>query len=144
MRKARAIRIAMLAFGLMVGGAPSIFAQGIPGLDTAGIEAASGLKGQFISEENVFKIGKPRSDVKIQVDLWAMAPFMGLGSWAAFTPGHGGAMMMGDTVLFEDEVNPVMSAAFEAGLDVTALHNHERRDACLSCIVPAILRRTSL
>jgi hypothetical protein len=124
MRKGRAIRVATLAFGLMVGGAPSIFAQGIPGLDTAGIEAASGLKGQFISEENVFKIGKPRSDVKIQVDQWAMAPFMGLGSWAAFTPGHGGAMMMGDTVLFEDEVNPVMSAAFDAGLDVTALHNH--------------------
>jgi hypothetical protein len=53
-----------------------------------------------------------------------MPPFMGLGSWAAFTPAHGGAMMMGDTVLFEDEVNPVMSAAFEAWLEVTALHNH--------------------
>src|SRR4249919_3084995 len=53
-----------------------------------------------------------------------MPPFMGLGSWAAFTPGHGGAMMMGDTVLFQDEVNPVMSAAFDAGLTVTALHNH--------------------
>jgi hypothetical protein len=93
-------------------------------LDTTAIEQASGLKGQIIAEEKVFKIGKPRSDVKIQVDQWAMAPFMGLGSWAAFTPAHGGAMMMGDTVLFEDEVNPVMSAAFDAGLDVTALHNH--------------------
>jgi Domain of Unknown Function (DUF1259) len=99
-------------------------AQEIAGLDTAGIEQASGLKGQFIAEEKVFKIGKPRTDVKIQVDQWSMAPFMGLGSWAAFTPGHGGAMMMGDTVLFEDEVNPVMSAAFAAGLEVTALHNH--------------------
>jgi Domain of Unknown Function (DUF1259) len=99
-------------------------AQDIPGLDTAGIEQASGLKGQAIAEEKVFKIGKPRTDVKIQVDQWSMPPFMGLGSWAAFTPGHGGAMMMGDTVLFEDEVNPVMSAAFAAGLEVTALHNH--------------------
>jgi Domain of Unknown Function (DUF1259) len=72
----------------------------------------------------VFKIGEPRTDVKIQVDQWSMPPFMGLGSLAAFTPGHGGAMMMGDTVLFEDEVNPVMSAAFDAGLEVTALHNH--------------------
>jgi len=99
-------------------------AQDIPGLDTAGIEQASGLKGQVIAEEKVFKIGKPRTDVKIQVDQWSMAPFMGLGSWAAFTPGHGGAMMMGDTVVFEDEVNPVMSAAFDAGLEVTALHNH--------------------
>jgi len=99
-------------------------AQEIAGLDTAGIEQASGLKGQVIAEEKVFKIGKPRTDVKIAVDQWSMAPFMGLGSWAAFTPGHGGAMMMGDTVLFEDEVNPVMSAAFDAGLEVTALHNH--------------------
>jgi hypothetical protein len=99
-------------------------AQGIAGLDTAAIEQASGLKGQVIPEEKVFKIGKPRTDVKIQVDQWSMPPFMGLGSWAAFTPGHGGAMMMGDTVLFEDEVNPVMSAAFDAGLEVTALHNN--------------------
>ena len=54
-----------------------------------------------------------------------MPPFMGLGSWAAFTPGHGGlVMMMGDTVVFEDEVNAAMSAALDAGLEVTALHNH--------------------
>src|SRR5262249_13083283 len=99
-------------------------AQGIAGFDTAALEEATGLKGQVIAEEKVFKIGKPRADVKVQVDQWAMAPFMGLGSWAAFTPGHGGAIMMGDTVLFEDEVNPVMSAAFDAGLEVTALHNH--------------------
>ena len=55
-----------------------------------------------------------------------MPPFMGLGSWAAFAPAHGAsqAVMMGDTVVFEDEVNPAMSAAFDAGLEVTALHNH--------------------
>lgn len=101
-------------------------AQGSPGLDTAAIEQATGLKGQLIAEENVFKVGKPRADVKINVDGLTMAPFMGLGSWAAFTPAHGGShvMLMGDTVLFEDEVNPAMSAALDAGLDVTALHNH--------------------
>ena len=83
------------------------------------------MKGTLYPEEKVFKIGRPRSDVKIQVDGWPMPPFMGLGSWAAFTPSHGGqVMLMGDTVLFEDEVNPVMSVAFEAGLEVTALHNH--------------------
>ena len=50
---------------------------------------------------------------------------MGLGTWAAFTKGaHTEAMVMGDTVLFEDEVNPAMSAAFDNGLSVTALHNH--------------------
>jgi hypothetical protein len=95
-------------------------------LDTAAIEQATGLKGAMIAEEKVFKVTKPRTDVKIQVDQWVMPPFMGLGSWAAFTPAHGGnhVMMMGDTVVFEDEVNPAMSAAFEAGLEVTALHNH--------------------
>src|SRR5215510_11237044 len=103
---------------------PSGNAQAPSGLDTAAIEQATGLKGQLIAEENVFKVGKPRADVKINVDGWTMPPFMGLGSWAAFTPEHGGVMVMGDTVLFEDEVNPVMSAALDAGLDVTALHNH--------------------
>ena len=94
-------------------------------LDTAEIERLTGLKGTYSKEENVFKVSKPRNDVKIQVDEWAMPPFMGLGSWAAFTPTQNGqVMMMGDTVLFEDEVNPVISAAFEAGLEVTALHNH--------------------
>jgi hypothetical protein len=53
-----------------------------------------------------------------------MPPFMGLRTWAAFKETHAGAMMMGDTVLFEDEVNAVMSAALDNGLRVTALHNH--------------------
>lgn len=95
-----------------------------PGLDVSAIEQATGLKGQYIAEENVFKVTKPRTDVKVQVDRWSMPPFMGLGSWAAFTPAPGGAMIMGDTVVFEDEVNPAMSAALAAGLEVTGLHNH--------------------
>ncbi|TCW84250.1 hypothetical protein C5O80_14460 [Burkholderia sp. SRS-46] len=100
-------------------------AQQHAGIDTAQIEQITGMKGAYSAKENVFKVTMPRNDVKVQVDEWAMPPFMGLTSWAAFTPGHHGqAMMMGDTVLFEDEVNPVMSAALNAGLDVTALHNH--------------------
>jgi hypothetical protein len=94
-------------------------------MDTAVIEQATGLKGTFSKEENVFKVSKPRSDIKIAVDAWTMPPFMGLTSWAAFTPAHDGqTMMMGDTVLLEDEVNPAMSAALDSGLEVTALHNH--------------------
>ncbi|MGO4684545.1 DUF1259 domain-containing protein [Hyphomicrobium sp. 2TAF46] len=100
-------------------------AEDMPPIDTVKIEAATGLKGSFNKEENVFKVSKPRADVAIRVDGWQMPPFMGLTSWAAFTPGHDGqTMMMGDTVLFEDEVNPVMSAALDSGLEVTALHNH--------------------
>ena len=90
--------------------APLIFglagahAADTPTVDTAKIEQITGLKGKFSQEENVFKVFKPRTDVKIQIDKWAMVPFMGLTSWAAFTPAQNGqVMMMGDTVLFEDK-----------------------------------------
>jgi Domain of Unknown Function (DUF1259) len=98
---------------------------GFAALDTAKIESATGLKGTFNEAEGVFKVTVPRNDVKISVDGWQMPPFMGLTSWAAFLPGKKEeAMVMGDLVLFQDEVNPVMSAALDAGLSVTALHNH--------------------
>jgi hypothetical protein len=94
-------------------------------LDTAQIETASGLKGTLNEAEGVFKLTAPRNDVKVSVDGWQMPPFMGLTSWAAFTEGKKApAMVMGDLVLLQDEVNPVMTAAFAAGLEVTALHNH--------------------
>ena len=93
--------------------------------DTARIDELTGLKGKMIEKEGVYKVTFPRDDVKISVDGWTMPPFMGLGTWAAFTKGaHTEAMVMGDTVLFQDEVNPVMSVAFDNGLSVTALHNH--------------------
>ena len=82
------------------------------------------LKGKLNEKEGVYRVTFPRADVKIAVDGWTMPPFMGLGTWAAFTETKAGAMVMGDTVLFEDEVNPVMSVALENGLSVTALHNH--------------------
>jgi len=93
-------------------------------LDTAKIDQITGLKGKFNDKEKVYKVTLPRNDVKVSVDGWAMPPFMGLGTWAAFTETKSGAMVMGDTVLFEDEVNPAMSAALDHGLSVTALHNH--------------------
>jgi hypothetical protein len=93
-------------------------------LDTARIDELTGLKGKMNEKEGVYKITLPRNDVKIVVDGWTMPPFMGLGTWAAFTSTQNGAMVMGDTVLFEDEVNAAMSAALDNGLNVTALHNH--------------------
>ena len=97
---------ALLGTSVLVPDQQGALAQGI-NLDTAAIEQATGLKGQLIAEENVFKVTKPRTDVKIVVDQWTMPPFMGLGSWAAFTPAHGGAMVMGDTVVFEDRKSVV-------------------------------------
>ena len=93
-------------------------------LDTAKIDNLTGLKGKMNEKEGVYKVTFPRDDVKVVVDEWTMPPFMGLGTWAAFTESKNGAMVMGDTVLFEDEVNPAMSAALDNGLSVTALHNH--------------------
>jgi|ERR1700730_4202483 hypothetical protein len=93
-------------------------------LDTATIDTLTGLKGKMNDKEGVYKITFPRNDVPVSVDGWKMPPFMGLGTWAAFTEMQEGAMVMGDTVLFEDEVNPVMSTALDNGLSVTALHNH--------------------
>ena len=92
---------------------------------TQQVEKITGLKGTFNEKESVFKITSPRTDVKVTVDQIPTAPFMGLTSWAAFTKGSKGKMMvMGDLVLFQDEVNPVMSTALDNGLQVTALHNH--------------------
>jgi hypothetical protein len=93
-------------------------------LDTAKIDEITGLKGKLNADEGVYKVTYPRDDVKVSVAGWTMPPFMGLGTWAAFQGTNDKAMMMGDTVLFEDEVNSVMSAALDNGLSVTALHNH--------------------
>jgi Domain of Unknown Function (DUF1259) len=93
-------------------------------LQTAKIDKITGLKGKMNQQEGVYKVTFPRDDVKVSVAGWQMPPFMGLGTWAAFQGTNDKAMMMGDTVLFEDEVNSAMSAAFDNGLSVTALHNH--------------------
>src|SRR6184192_3871799 len=93
-------------------------------LDTAKIDNLTGLKGKMNEKEGVYKVTFPRDDVKVVVDGWPMPPFMGLGTWAAFKGESEKAMVMGDTVLFEDEVNAAMSVALDNGLNVTALHNH--------------------
>ncbi len=74
---------------------------------------------------NVLKVGIPRNDLKISVDGVETPTAFGFGGWLAMTKGEGGNdVMMGDLVLLEDEVNPVMSALLDNGLEVTALHNH--------------------
>jgi hypothetical protein len=97
----------------------------IPEAARAAIESATGLKGTFNDSKNVFKLLQPRTDIKVAVEGRALEPFMGLTSWAAFTPGgRAPAVVAGDLVLFEDEISPVMDALLGAGLSVTALHNH--------------------
>lgn len=93
-------------------------------LDTKKIDELTGLKGKPNEKENTYKVTFPRDDVKVTVGDWTLPPFLGLGTWATFTETKNGAMVMGDTVLFEDEVNAAMTAALDNGLNVTALHNH--------------------
>ncbi|MGH9629596.1 MAG: DUF1259 domain-containing protein [Bryobacteraceae bacterium] len=88
------------------------------------IDQITGTKGTYTAEEDVHRVSFHRSDLKVTIEGRPAHPFMGFGSWAAFTPGHGGTMVMGDIVLLEDEVSPAMSAALDNGLEVTALHNH--------------------
>jgi Domain of Unknown Function (DUF1259) len=92
-------------------------------LDAEKIGRAAGTKATTTSD-HVIRIGWARTDVAVQVDGMPFKPVAGLGSWAAFTPTRHGAMVMGDTVVFQDEVTPAMDAAFAGGLAVTALHNH--------------------
>jgi Domain of Unknown Function (DUF1259) len=93
-------------------------------LDTATIEQLTGVKGELNEKEAVFKVSVPRSDLDVTVAGVKMTPPLGLTSWAAFQQAGDQAMVMGDMVLLEDQVNPVMSVALQNGLEVTALHNH--------------------
>lgn len=96
-------------------------------IDEKAVADATGVEKPEKSPDGVVKASFPRKDVDVLVDGAKLPPFMGLTSWAAFTPGKKGvadAMVMGDLVLFEDEVNAVLSALLEHGLEVTALHNH--------------------
>lgn len=114
--------LAVLAFFAFALSAPAA-------LDQARVSQLTGLSGSWNKAEGVYKVTQPRTDLPITVDEWNMPPFMGLTSWASFmVGGKKDVMVMGDLVLFEDEVNPVMSALFEAGLEVTALHNHFLHD----------------
>jgi hypothetical protein len=82
-----------------------------------------GKSGDF--KDNVLKVNIPRNDVKVTVAGVATPTPFGFGGWVAMTKGDGGhQVLMGDLVLVQDEVNPVMSALLENGFDVTALHNH--------------------
>src|SRR5947209_14215198 len=97
-------------------------AQTMPA-DYDGVLKALGRQGDY--KANVLKVNIPRNDLKASVDGIATPTPFGFGGWLAMTKGTGGNdVMMGDLVLLEDEVNPVMSALLDNGLEVTALHNH--------------------
>lgn len=108
---------------LLVGSARDAMAQPGPRLDPDRIATAAGAK-TTVTPDGVVRLAWARSDVPVTVDGMRLKPFAGLGSWAAFISAPQGAMVMGDTVVFQDEVTPAMDAAFAHGLEVTGLHNH--------------------
>jgi Domain of Unknown Function (DUF1259) len=87
------------------------------------IEAAMGRSGQMQPGE-VFRFGMPRKDLHVVLDGVEIKPALALGSWVAFKQTSGGTMVMGDLVLGEDEVEPVMLKLQESGISQSALHNH--------------------
>ena len=100
---------------------PSV--QPLSAHDADSIGRAAGVA-TTITPDGVVRIGWARDDTPVTVDGMALPPAAGLGSWAAFAATPGGTMVMGDTVVFANEVGPAMDAALANGLQVSALHNH--------------------
>jgi hypothetical protein len=87
------------------------------------VDQAIGKKGAA-QPGGVYKFGLPRSDFKVTVDGVAIKPTLAFGSWVAFLPAADGAMVMGDLVLTDEEISPVMKRLIDDGLEITAIHNH--------------------
>jgi hypothetical protein len=93
-----------------------------------GVDSALGRAGA-VQPDGVHKYSFPRADLTVMLDGVRLKPALALGSWLAFEPMGNTAMVMGDLVLTQDEVNPVMSRLLESGLTITALHNHLLRSS---------------
>src|SRR5690349_9660453 len=111
-------RVGLLASILLA--CPMILAA--QGLNTAVIDQALGHTGQKTGD--VYRVGLPRTDLHVQIGGLALKPGFALGSWAAFSGTDANATVMGDLVLTEAEIGPVMGKLNSAGFEVTALHNH--------------------
>ena len=107
---------------LMSGAALVSFAASAQQIDWEKVDGAFGRKASVSSD--VHRYAFPRSDLSVTLDGVAIKPGLALGGWVALKPAHGGAMAMGDLVLLEPEINPVISKLLEGGLQVTAVHNH--------------------
>jgi Domain of Unknown Function (DUF1259) len=112
----------LLAVCAAVASATAANAQDI---DWQKVDAAIGRGGAVTGD--VHRYGFPRTDLQVTIDGVTIRPSLALGSWAAFKPAHGGVMVMGDLVLLDTEIAPVMSKLIENGLEITAVHNHVLR-----------------
>jgi hypothetical protein len=113
-------KLALLTLVAALSGAP-ILAKAAD-IDWNKIDAALGKSATVAGD--VHRYGLPRSDLQVSLDSVAIKPTLALGGWIAFAPMHGEAMVMGDLVLLETEITPVMTKLLDGGLDITAIHNH--------------------
>src|ERR1700730_17265915 len=116
--------VLILTVGISFSGTFSgrVFAQDVPG-DYQDVLKSLDRKGDF--KAGVLKVNVPRNDLKITIQGFSTPTPFGFGGWIALTKAADGSdVMMGDLVLLQDEVNPVLSALLDRGIDVTALHNH--------------------
>ena len=115
MRKALPIAALSLALALST---PSFVGD----IDWTKVDGALGKTAAV--QGDVHRYGIPRSDLNVVLDGVTIKPALALGGWVAFAPAEDGAMLMGDLVLTEGEVSPVMLKLMQSGLEITALHNH--------------------
>ena len=94
-------------------------------IDWKKVDEAAGRTGAVTGD--VHRYGFPRTDLQVTLDGVAIRPALALGGWVAFKPAHGGAMVMGDLVLLETEITPVLTKLIANGLEITAIHNHVLR-----------------
>jgi hypothetical protein len=116
----RAVHVIAICVAATIGGAAK--AQEI---DWKKVDEALGRSAAVSGD--VHRYGFPRSDLTVTLDGVTIRPALALGGWTAFKPAHGGAMVMGDLVLLESEINPVMAKLIENGIEITAVHNHVLR-----------------
>jgi hypothetical protein len=92
-------------------------------IDWQKVDDAFGRKAAVVAGD-AHRYGFPRTDLNVTLDGVTIKPALALGGWVAFKPIHGDTMVMGDLVVLEDEINPVMTKLIENGIEITALHNH--------------------
>ena len=109
----------LIAIVILLSALPVLSAQGV---STTKIDEALGRSGQKTGD--VYRVGFPRSDLHVSVSGTEIKPGLALGSWAAFSGTDSDAMVMGDLVLLQDELNPVIGTLRSAGFEITAVHNH--------------------
>jgi hypothetical protein len=113
-----------LKTAMAMGGLAAMIASGAVAqeIDWKKVDEALGRSAAVAGD--IHRYGFPRTDLQVTLDGVTIKPTFALGGWVAFKPMHGGAMIMGDLVLLETEVNPVMAKLIEGGVEITAVHNH--------------------